>query len=49
MEGLHVYLQLTHIVVKQKTTQHCKAIILQFKQNLLFFYTLEPEYLKNVQ
>ena len=32
MEGLDVYLQLTHIVVKQKATQHCKAIILQSKK-----------------
>ena len=31
-EGIYVYLQLIHIVV-QKLTQHCKAIILQWKNN----------------
>lgn len=28
-EGTHVYLQLSH-VVRQRLTQHCKAVILQF-------------------
>ena len=28
-----VYLTLLHIVVRQKPTQHCKAIILQLKIN----------------
>ena len=32
MEGIYVYLWLTHIVVWQKPTQHCKAIILQLKK-----------------
>ena len=27
----YVYLRLTHIVVWQKPTQHCKAVILQLK------------------
>ena len=31
--GIYVYLQLIHIVVQQKSTQHCKAIILQLKIN----------------
>ena len=31
-EGLYVYLWLIHIVKWQKPTQHCKAIILQFKK-----------------
>ena len=31
---MYVYLKLTHIVVQQKSTQHCKAIIFQFKINL---------------
>ena len=30
----HVYLWLIPIVVGQKPTQHCKAIILQLKTNL---------------
>ena len=32
-EGTHVYLRLIHVVVQQKLTQHCKAIILQSKIN----------------
>ena len=31
-EGIHVYLQLIHIGVQQKVTQHCNATILQFKK-----------------
>ena len=27
-EGMYVYLRLVHVVVWQKPTQHCKAIIL---------------------
>jgi len=30
-EGIYVYLHLIHIVVQQKVTQYCKAIILQIK------------------
>ena len=30
-EGVYVDLQLTHIVVQQKLTQHSKAIVLQLK------------------
>ena len=30
---IYVYLQLIHVVVQQKLTQHCKAIILQFKKS----------------
>ena len=30
-EEIYVYLKLTHIVVQQKSTQHGKAIIFQFK------------------
>ena len=33
-EGTCVYLWLIHIVVQQKPTQHCKAIILQLKINI---------------
>ena len=33
-EGTYVYLWLIHVVVWQKPTQHCKAIILQLKINL---------------
>ena len=32
-EGIHVFLQLIHVVAQQKPTQHCKAIILQLKIN----------------
>ena len=32
-EGTRVYLWLIHVVVWQKPTQHCKAIILQLKIN----------------
>ena len=31
-EGIHVHLQLIHTAVQHKATQHCKAIILQFKK-----------------
>ena len=27
--GIHVYIQLIHVVIQQKLTQHYKAIILQ--------------------
>ena len=30
-DGTYVYLRLTHIVVWQKPTQHCKAVVLQLK------------------
>ena len=32
-ERTDVYLQLIHVIVWQKSTQYCKAIILQFKKN----------------
>ena len=31
-EGIYVYFWLIHIVVQQKPTQHCKAMILQLKK-----------------
>ena len=34
-EGINVYLWLIHVVIWQKSTQYCKAIILQLKINLL--------------
>ena len=34
-KGIYVYIQLSHFVVQQKLTQHCKAVILQQKQNVL--------------
>ena len=34
-EGTYVYLWLIHVAIWQKPTQHCKAIILQFKINKL--------------
>ena len=30
-EGIYIYLELIHVVVQQKLTQHCKAIIFQLK------------------
>ena len=33
-EAIYVYLWLIHIVVQQKPTEHCKAIIFQSKINL---------------
>ena len=33
-KGTHVYVWLIHLVVWQKPTQHCEAIILQLKKNL---------------
>ena len=33
-EGIDVYLKLIHIVVQQKVTQRCKAILLQLKNKL---------------
>ena len=34
-EGIYICLQLIHFIVQQKLTQHCKAIILQFKKRYL--------------
>ena len=31
-EGTYVYIQQIYVVVRQKLTQHCKAIILQLKK-----------------
>ena len=31
-KGKYVYLELIYDVIQQKTAQHCKAIILQFKK-----------------
>ena len=31
-EGIYVYIQLIHLIVQQKLTQHCKATILQIKK-----------------
>ena len=33
-QGTYVYLELIQVVVQQKSTQHCKAVILQLKINL---------------
>ena len=33
-KGIYVYIQLIHVAVQQKLTQHCKAIILQLKNKL---------------
>ena len=33
-EGMYVCLQLIHVVVWQKPTQHCKAIILQKREKI---------------
>ena len=34
-EGIYVYIQLIYFVVQQKLTQHCKAIMFQYKINLI--------------
>ena len=34
-EGICVYLWLIHVVLRQKPTQHCKAILLQLKIEFL--------------
>ena len=34
MEGTYVYLWLIHVLVWQKPTPHCKAIIIQLKINV---------------
>ena len=31
-EGIYIYIELIHFIVQQELTQHCKAIILQFKK-----------------
>jgi len=35
-EGIYIYIQLIHFAVKQKQTQHCKAIILKLKKKKKF-------------
>ena len=37
-EGTYVHLWLIHVDVKQKPTQHCKAIVLQSKIHNFFFF-----------
>ena len=37
-EGTYKYLWLIHADVRQKPTQHCKAIALQLKINKFFFF-----------
>ena len=32
-EGINVYMELILVVVQQKPTQHCKAIVIQLKIN----------------
>ena len=46
-EGVYVYMELSHLVVQQKLTQHCKSAILQSKKknymvtkNAIFIHTL---------
>ena len=29
-DGIYVYVELVHVVVQQKLTQHCKAVIRQY-------------------
>ena len=35
-EGVYVYMELSHLVVQQKLTQHCKSAILQSKKKNLY-------------
>ena len=37
-KGGGLYLQLTHLVVHQKPAQHCKVIVLQFKNISMYVY-----------
>ena len=37
-DGMYVYLWLIHIIVWQKPTQYCKAIILQLNSSLSKFW-----------
>ena len=39
-EGMYVYLWLIHIIVWQKPTQYCKAIILQLNLSLRKFWEM---------
>ena len=34
-EGIYVYIQLIHFVVQQELTQHCKAVMLHKKREVL--------------
>ena len=34
----YVYLKLSHVIVWQKSTQYCEAIILQLKKNIFEIY-----------
>ena len=45
-QGTYVYLWLVHVDVWQKTTQYCKAIILQLKINKLKNKTNQKEHKK---
>ena len=36
--GTYVYLKLIHVIVWQKSTQYCEAIILQLKKNTFEIY-----------
>ena len=40
-EGIYVYIQLIHVVVQQKPTQHCKTIMLQFKKRSTFLTVVQ--------
>ena len=46
-QGIYVYLWLIHIVLWQKPTQHCRAIIFQLKVN--FFFLISEEESKDMQ
>ena len=37
-EGLYVYLWLIPVVIPQKPTKHCEAIIFQLKLNYVYIY-----------
>ena len=39
-DRIYVYIELIHFIVQQKLTQHCKAIILQFKKIVYFLQLL---------
>ena len=48
MEGIYVCVWLIHVVIWQKLTQHCKAVVLQLKINAFFkvnnLYHCDPKF-----
>ena len=45
-EGIHAYLWLVHVAVRQKPTQHCKSLILQLKLFKKMTFSKQISYIK---